>query len=48
MCVFRDNDPNDAKKGRTKVSDCGQCSCSTSNAVHSYYHGECMKCGSKQ
>jgi hypothetical protein len=48
MCPKRDNDPNDPSKGRTKVSDCGQCSCPDSDIPHSYYGGKCMKCGAKQ
>lgn len=48
MCDFRDNDPNDASQGRTKVSDCVRCDCNDSSAQHNYYHGVCLGCGKTQ
>lgn len=48
MCQWRDNDPNDPRKGRTKVQDCGQCRCGDSTAAHFFYLGKCQNCGKKQ
>lgn len=50
MCEFRDNDPNNAQAGRTKVSDCGMCNCGDSDqhGKHNYYNGVCLTCGSSE
>lgn len=47
-CQWRDNDPNDASKGRTKVVDCHRCDCPSSSTQHNYYHGRCLGCGRSQ
>lgn len=49
MCDVRDNDPNDASRGRTVVTDCLRCDCPTNTSResgnHSWYHGVCVHCG---
>lgn len=49
MCDVRDNDPNDARRGKTVVTDCQRCDCPTGtsarNGQHDYYHGVCLGCG---
>lgn len=46
-CVMRDNDPNDASKGQTRVSDCNNCNCrdSSNYGNHNMYNGTCLTCG---
>lgn len=51
MCDVRANDPNDASKGQTVVTDCLRCDCptgtSTRRGQHNYYNGSCLACGKK-